>query len=173
MVLANDQSIVTGWGETKGGSIPKYHNQFSRFRGYVFFDSAEAAALPWNTTKTGVDLDSSTFLAVRLQMLKLGRPVIDFLNLLDKEKDKQTSDPKPLESAVLICKPIELRKISMRPVFMYPKSIVQRPHPDEGRIQYFRPLSKIRRVQKQLHVSTLKDVGVKTFEYYYKLECQD
>ncbi len=53
MVLQANQADVTGWGrlaEEEAAAAPKYHNQFARFRGYVFFDSANAGLLPWNTT---------------------------------------------------------------------------------------------------------------------------
>ena len=83
-----DQTLTTGWGEGDGRTIPKYHNQFARFRGFAFFDSDNTGLLPWNTTKTGVDADSPIFRAVRLAMITLMRPVIDFLNKLDKEKEE-------------------------------------------------------------------------------------
>ena len=78
LVLRADQTLATGWGENRETTIPKYHNQFARFRGYAFFDCDDAARLPWNTTKTGVDLDSPIYRSVRLTMLTMMRPVIDF-----------------------------------------------------------------------------------------------
>ena len=87
MVLGADQTITTGWGEGGEKTIPKYHNQFATFRGYVFFDSDDGSLLPWNTTKTGVDLDSRLYRAVRLDMVSVMRPAIDFLNRWKEEKD--------------------------------------------------------------------------------------
>jgi hypothetical protein len=172
LVLAKDQTNVTGWGETREGTVPRYHNQFARFRGFVFFDSQDASLLPWNTTKTGVDTDSPRYRATRLEMIKFTRPVIDFLNRLDKEKEKQVTDDKPLESAVKAASPLELKRIASRSLFLAPKPITARNFPQLGRIQYFEPLDRIRTVQKALKVSTLKDVGEKTFDYFYKRECE-
>ena len=93
MVLEADQSILTGWGDGAGTRMPKYHNQFARFRGFVYFDSDDAGKLPWNTTKTGVDTDSRVYKSVRETMLVMMRPVIDFLNKLDGEKDTPDSQP--------------------------------------------------------------------------------
>lgn len=172
LVLSADQTIVTGWGETREGTVPKYHNQFARFRGYAFFDSQDASLLPWNTTKTGVDADSPRYRATRLEMVKLTRPVIDFLNRLDKEKGQEVTDEKPLESAIIATKPTELADLTSRAVFLAPKSAPVRVVPQTGRIQYTRPLEKIRRAQKALKISTLRDVGEKTFDYFYKRECE-
>ncbi|MBF0334405.1 MAG: ATP-binding protein, partial [Alphaproteobacteria bacterium] len=55
VILEADRRSVTGWGvlEEEAGRtlIPSYHNQFSRFRGIVSFDSSDSSRIPWNTTK--------------------------------------------------------------------------------------------------------------------------
>ena len=53
MVLNADRTRTTGWGEP--GMMPRFHNQYARFRGATFFDSEDPKLLPWNTTKDGVD----------------------------------------------------------------------------------------------------------------------
>ena len=113
LVLGADQTEVTGWGEGNGRTIPKYHNQFARFRGYVFFDCEDAARVPWNTTKSGVDRDSTIYRAMRLRMIALMRPVINFLNHLDKEKD-DLHGHKPLHVAVSALKAVPLRNTKTR-----------------------------------------------------------
>jgi len=56
-ILESDQSIRTGWGEVGDKiSIPKSHHQFARFRGYAFFECEDPGRIPWNSTKTGVDM---------------------------------------------------------------------------------------------------------------------
>jgi hypothetical protein len=172
LVLSADQSSVTGWGETREGTLPKYHNQFARFRGYAFFDSKNAALLPWNTTKTGVDSDSPRYRATRLEMINLSRPVIDFLNRLDAEKEIEVTDEKPLESTVKASKPAELVNIAARTTFLAPKIVPEKIKPKNARIQYDRPLERVRQVQRALKVKTLRDVGEKTFEYFYDRECE-
>lgn len=172
LVMGADQTFTTGWGEGSGQTIPKYHNQFATFRGFAFFDSDEAGLLPWNTTKTGVDADSQIFRAVRLQMITLMRPVIDFLNRLDAEKQVE-SDYRPLGDAVdkAVLGPVtEVRTSS---TFLAPKAAPRPPSPRVGRIQYNEPLDKIAKVKKALRVSSLKNVGEKTFDYFYQRECED
>jgi hypothetical protein len=172
MVVGADQSLTTGWGEGDGRVIPKPHPQFARFRGYVFFDSDDASGLPWNTTKSGVDVDSPTFKSVRLKMITLMRPVIDFLNRLDREKGREAADPKPLEAAMNAAKPVGLESLKPSPLFVSPKPPPLPRPPATGRIQYSKHLDEIKRVQKQLKVQTYKEVGEKTFEYFLKMECE-
>lgn len=125
LVLGQDQTAVTGWGE----QIPKYHNQFSRFRGYVFFDSDDAGNLPWNTTKTGVDSDSPIYHAVRLEMMRMARPVIDFLNRLDREKEDEEEEGRPLEAAVTTADSTNLSSVAAEESFVAPKPPKRPPRP--------------------------------------------
>ena len=65
LVLGKDRTAVTGWGENSGKLVPQFHPQYNRFRGFAFLDSDDTSALPWNTTKTGVDTDSVHYKSVR------------------------------------------------------------------------------------------------------------
>ena len=170
LVLGADQTTVTGWGEGRGRIIPHYHNQFARFRGYGFFDCDDAALLPWNTTKTGIDTDSKVFRGVRQHILKVTRPVIDFLNALDAEKDREDGR-NPLDRAVNQSKPTGLAKIKKAANFKGPKARAQPPGPPTGRIQYSKPLKEIDEVKRVLKVRALKEVGEGTFDYFRKHEC--
>ena len=170
MVVNADQTETSGWGEGQGKTIPKYHNTFARFRGYVYFDSAVTRHLPWNTTKTGVDIDSDFYQSVRLEMITLMRPVLDFLNQLASERTEDAGDPGPLESSVLDAKPARVESIQKSVPFTAPKR-VPRQEPDMGRIQYSKPLSEIYAIQGALGVNTYKEVGEKTFEYFLRMEC--
>lgn len=169
LVLGPDQSLITGWGEGNGTTIPKFHNTHARFRGYVFFDSDDASRLPWNTTKTGVDYESRYYQAVRLEMITLMRPVIDFTNGLAAEIGE---DVRPLEAALETAQSKDLSVLPVQEVFR----AVERPVPpalQTGRIQYSKPLEQIKKVKDALGVYSYKDVGEKTFEYFYSAECED
>ena len=170
MVLEADQSIITGWGEGEGTTIPKYHNQFARFRGYVFFDSDAAEFLPWNTTKTGVDTDSRIYQAVRLEMIKLMRPVIDFLNRLDAEKDDDGDNEKPLEIAVKAAQKTKISEVRTDEVFKAPTPTTKPKAPKMGRIQYSKPNNEIEIIKEILEARSNKEVGEKTFEYFLEME---
>lgn len=170
MVLEADQTLTTGWGEGAEATIPKYHNQFARFRGYVFFDCDDAGLLPWNTTKTDMDEDSLRYRAVRLEMISLMRPVIDFLNRLDAEKDR---DENPLEAAIESTSAARLSDVRKASAFVSPEPDAVQVQPRVGHISYSRPLDEIERVKQVLNVATHREVGEKTFEYFFKMECAD
>ena len=57
MVLKSNQTPTTGWRSGSNVMIPAT-GQFSRFRGFVSFDSTDASRVPWKTTKAGLDEDS-------------------------------------------------------------------------------------------------------------------
>jgi len=171
MVLGADQTLTTGWGEGGETRIPKYHPQFARFKGFTFFDSDNAALLPWNTTKTGVDADSSIYRAVRQKMVTLMRPVIDFLNKLDAEKDVE-SDDMPLTDAVFTANPTSLTRVQTPSTFIYTTPPPRPKLPRTGRIQYNKPVDQINEVKKVLKVTTYKELGEKTFDYFYDRECK-
>lgn len=175
LVLGPDQSITTGWGENGGKTIPKFHNQFARFRGFVFFDSDDASALPWNTTKTSVDSESEIFRSVRLHMLALMRPVIDFLNLLDREKDTFGEERGPLAEALHEAMPIAVSDLKYETRFLAPKA-----NPNSTgaqvrlvRIQYQKPQDIVDRVRNILKASSNRELGERTFDYFVEAEIDD
>ncbi len=172
MVLGADQTNITGWGEGGEITIPKYHGQFDRFRGYTFFDSDDASLLPWNTTKTGVDLDSPIYRSMRQKMVTLMRPVIDFLNKLHREKSEETDD-KPLATAVYSATSSALSTVQTSLAFESPKIISRPKLPRLGRITYNKPIDQIEKAKKVLKVTTHKMLGEKTFDYFYDRECEE
>lgn len=65
VVLYNDKTHLTGWGE---GGIPKYHTQFIGIKGVVSFRSSNPRLLPTTTTKRGIDLSSEIYSQVKERM---------------------------------------------------------------------------------------------------------
>lgn len=172
MVLEADQTMKTGWGERGGKLIPKYHNQFAMFRGYVFFAARDARMLPWNTAKTDVNADADTYRAVRLEMIRAMRPVIDFLNKVDAEKEQDT-DRRPLSAAISSASLSSLAQIRGAPTFVSPRPTPQPAMPRTGRVSYIKPVEEIDAVKRALHVNTQREVGEKTFDYFFTRECEE
>lgn len=66
-IIENNRDELTGWDAEYDAEednvdelfsqrrIPAYHNDFARFRGYVFMYSDDSSLLPLNTTKDGID----------------------------------------------------------------------------------------------------------------------
>jgi len=174
LVLEADKSDITGWGSKEDGlKIPGFHGQFNHLRGYAYFDCDDAGRLPWNTTKTGVNTDSTIYRAVRLEMMKLMRPVVDFCNKLKEEKEQKGEDSAgPLEALLEAAQVKPLAKVIPREVFEMPtvRAVPVRTGPIWQRIQYDKPLTEVNAVRKALNARSFKEIGEKTFEYFYDAE---
>ena len=166
MVLRADQSEVTGWGESNIERRPKYHNDFAWFRGCVFFDSKDPAALPWNTTKDGVDQDSGVYRSVRTQMIAMMTPVLGFLRAVADEQEPE----EPLTELLRSASPIPVSQVQTRDSFLYVRPSVVPPELRPTRIAYDKPSGLVQRVKENLGVTSNKAVGEKTFEYYVSVE---
>lgn len=177
LVLEADKSAVTGWGEHRETRIPGFHGQYNYFRGFAYFDCDDPDRLPWNTTKTGLDQDSPIYRAVRLEMMNLMRPVIDFLNKLKEEKQQTTvtGEEGPLEMIVKASGTSTLPKTKTRDTFATPR--VKKPKAPSGPvmqgIQYDAPYDKVVIAMRTLRVRTYRAVGKETFNYYFEAECEE
>ncbi|MBY6163263.1 ATP-binding protein [Mameliella alba] len=167
-IISADQTNTTGWGDlpgTESVSVPKFHNQFTRFRGYAFMDSNDPERLPWNTTKTDLDFDHPEYMRLRRRLVEISRPVIDFLNELDREKDYSPEDQevsRSLERAPMA----PISKMTVQQEFSYQKATVKK-GPVLRNIAFKKPEPEIAALQSALSVSSAKDVGIKSFEYAY------
>lgn len=174
LILDGDKTETTGWGEDADDFyIPGFHGQFNNLRGFAYFDCDDPARLPWNTTKTGLNTDSPIYRAVKLEMMLLMRPVIDFLNKLKEEKQSRDdpSDKGPLERLVDGAKPVPVAEVETRPVFTPPATRVTKASgPATQKIQYDAPADKVAEVKHALRVASFKDVGLGTFNYFYNAE---
>lgn len=178
LITGPDTSADTGWtGKGKDG-VAEYHDQFHRFRGYVFFQAKQASNLPWNTTKTGMNLDSPEYQYVREQMINMMRPVMTLMNQLKKEKEKDTPEAEqPLNNMLKKAAPVQLSKVvtmkkELKEVFQFPKEKPKTQKSGEGKISYTRPYAKIDKVKNYFGITKLGDVGEYTFDYFYKNEIE-
>ncbi|NVM20274.1 MAG: ATP-binding protein [Desulfobacterales bacterium] len=174
MVLEADQTDITTWGGSN--TTPKYHPDFAFFRGYVFFDSEDAELLPWTTTKTGIDSDSGLYKNVKLEMITLMRPVLDFLRKLAKERadvEKGDIDKSLLEESVKKAESTNYLDLKDKGAFITPKFDPIPRGPRTGRIQYNKPVDDIKKLKKILGVTTYTAVGEKTFDYFMRMECEE
>ena len=174
MVLDADQTEVTTWGGSN--PTPKYHPDFAFFRGYVFFDSEDAELLPWTTTKTGIDIDSGLYKSVKLEMITIMRPVLDFLRKLAKERaDVENGDVEKslLEESINNASSTNYLNLKDKGAFIPPKFDPLPRGPKSGRIQYNKPIDAIKKAKRILGVTTYTAVGEKTFDYFMRMECEE
>jgi hypothetical protein len=175
LILEGDKTEATGWdSDADSVSIPGFHPQYNNLRGFAYFDSDSPSRLPWNTTKTGLNTDSPVYRAVKLEMMRLMRPVIDFLNKLKDEKQgKGDSDEKgPLEKMVDAAKSVPVDEAETRSAFTPPvaSTAPKASAPQMQKIQYEVPIKKVMEVKKALGATSFKEVGKGTFDYFYNAE---
>jgi hypothetical protein len=178
LIIGPDTTEVTGWTGKNGDGVAEYHDQFHRFRGFVFFESRDSALLPWNTTKTGMDMDSPNYQFVRKQMILMMRPIMTLLNHLKKERESDTPERnRVLNHKLNQLKPVSLSKViskkgSLPAVFKFPdpKKIASKDKKDISTITYTVPSKKLEKVKEYFGAVTNADVGEKTFNYFYEME---
>jgi hypothetical protein len=172
MVVKGDQSDLTGWGELGTPKIPKYHHQFSRFRGSAYFESDDPTLLPWNTTKDRLDVEHKIYRSVKLEMVTAMRPVIDFLNRVDKELEERDEAKRVLTELVNRANySAPTADLPTNEEFTYVKPEPRPKLPKYINILYSRPKEKVEALKKCLGVGSAKEAGEKTFDWYLKNEC--
>ena len=171
LVLSADKSDKTGWGWRSAEidaatGTPRYHNQFARFRGYALFDSDDAGRLPWNTTKTDIDVDDPIWRDARESMSAVMRPVIDFLNLVDNEGELPEAE-RALTTALNAASPRSITNVRSASKFSYP------PHPRPARprtvsIQYRKEKERVDALSDAMGTGSARSTGEAAFEDAYK-----
>lgn len=168
IILEADTRDVTGWGQVFGDTRnPKFHGQFSRFRGIATFDSDSSARIPWNTTKTDIDGDNAIWRDVREHMMELMRPVIDFLNVLDSDIEKHTRDRSPMNKALVETPLVKVETLPQKAEFLVPAIEDLEEVIRYTKIQYSREVDEVEALKKALNASSAKAVGEKTFDMAY------
>ena len=172
LILEADQSSVTGW--TKEFGNPKFNNEFAWFRGFVFFESDQTDLLPWNTTKTSVDLDSVNYKYIQGQMGEVMRPILNFMyKIAEEKKNSDDSDEDtPLEKIIKETNLVSLDSITEEQEFSAPLDIP--PPVNNVRISYSKPKEEVDKLKRALGgINRNSELGKLTFEYVFRRECED
>lgn len=176
-VLTADKSSLTTWKDDKDTEGVKYHNDFATFRGFVFFTSSYPERLPWNTSKTGIDSSSEIYKETRPHM-------IDAFKIISTELRKLAGLEENIRSNVTQ----ELRSNCTTQIHYYSALKI----PSKTAISFVEPYTEkvlmtasrtlvtniaysvdkelADKVKKALNVTSNKDVGLKTFEYFVEME---
>jgi len=173
LLLGPEQTSLSGWTGRGGGGVAKYHQQYCRFRGLVYFKSENAGDLPWNTSKNNINANSPVFLNARSKMIEMMKPVNRFLDLMKKERE---TDPdgsvqeRPLEEIVLAGESVTISELKDEPlesVFTIPEIETEKPTVKMVNItSYQKPKDLVEKVKIALKARSLKQVGEKTFDYF-------
>lgn len=196
LVIGPDRTALTVWegggSAVRGGGVA-YHDQFARFRGFALLESASSAALPWTSTKTGVDVDSAVWRRTRQLMQELTRPVINFLNQLDREKTYLAGDARAgLEgvtggpdgdlAALVIANriddraPVDLAQVKGASNFLHPEVSLAHLPPQQTWIRFRVPTGDLSSATDIVRDATgvesppNGDVGLYAFDYLLRYE---
>lgn len=185
LLLANDKTSVTGWGSGRN-NIPQYHNQFSRFRGFVYMDSVDSNAIPWNTMKTGVDSDSKAWRLIREAMIDAAREVIKLLNYAKLERQigiASAGVDTPILNALKTAGPRDAEEVADEFTVQYSMTITELrggvtvpasfPTPNAEliaalkKIQYQVDSSSFDELASAIGTTSAAEIGRQSFEDYY------
>lgn len=178
LVLGADRTALTGWGtgEPGGPDVPAWHNQYRRFRGFVFFTSDSPAALPWTTTKTEIDASSEVYRNALSKMRSVIRRFATFTNELVRERDRfQEGDSKTPRRIGDALETAQLKVASEVPIakFQVPErdtSPIPPPGPKTTNIQFRVESSRVDELKEALDFNTNREVGEEAFERLYDEE---
>lgn len=167
-IVRADKTALTGWASVlEGISIPKAHGQFARFRGYAVFESDDAGALPWNTQKSGIDLDSRVYGWALREMIPALRQVIDFLNAVDAERDTGETH---LASVIDRAKPTPLSDIAPTNRFSFPAARRTQDLPKVVSVQFSRPVEELEFAREYFQVPSARKAAEAAFDYFLERE---
>lgn len=179
LIIAKNKTEETVWTGSKGDGVPFWHSQYHRFRGYVFFSAKDSSKLPWNTTKTGMDLDSPAYKEVRRKMITMTRKVMGLMDDLKTEKEQDnpvenqtlnTAVERSINSPIPVVEVLEKTNL-LSNTFVYPKNLFNPiKKKNNTRISYQVPTEKFNKVKEGTKSGSAREVGLFTFNYYFDNE---
>jgi|SRR5579871_19039 len=105
-ILCNDRAILTCDTTDKTG-WDDYHSEYYGFVGYVNFVSAEPSKLPWNTTKSDIDLNNPAY---RMALGGMRTFVRKWKSICDRRKREAPPKPIPPKKSAKSETPVPRRK---------------------------------------------------------------
>lgn len=176
VVLYNDKTHLTGWGES---GIPKYHTQFIGIRGIVVFESPTPKNLPMTTTKRGIDTSSEIYAVIKDKMRQGLKLFTDYTNKWKGQNTKERTYSSVAESIPikeLLGPPEHMTsagfKLNKSKGGLIYKPILPKPDTDKPYriIRYTRSIQDIMDLleffyRDRNHEATPSQIGEKCFDY--------
>lgn len=170
-IIEKDHTSLTGWesdynAEDDGSieekflnkSIPAYHNDFARFRGYVFLESENANDLPLNTTKDGIDKQHPIYKFIFNEMCKALRIILPELRLFQETVRECNRELK--QSPVSCLKPIKVSSLESIDNQDFSMDISEyKPIDTIKTVPVYVEAKKLTRLKSFFEVSTNKQLG--------------
>lgn len=179
-VIGKDKSDLTGWESEytleeednnidellkKGGkAIPAFHNDFARFRGYIYIDASDANELPLNTTKDGIDQQHPIYELIYGEMIDAMRKILPQMRKLQEiirecKKDGMTPPSEEFQPLKLDALYKETSKSFELKLDNY------KPTAKKKSIPMYINESEVEKLKRYFEASTNKDLGLKMLEF--------
>jgi hypothetical protein len=165
VVVPADKTDLTGW-----VSPTIFHDKYRGFLGLAFFHAEDPLALPWTTTKRGINRESLVFQSAVNRMRILARPVLKTLSDFYPPGPLERPQSKEITESVKV---IDVREMAAKPSTAFKVEPIWRELPPTVRVQYDALREDVERVKKHLRRPRMSatEVGKYTFEHFVKKEC--
>lgn len=166
VVLAGDKTDKTVWGD---GTFPSWHPQYNGFMGIVFFESDKPGELPWTTTKRQIDETVPVYRRAVVGMRDATRTYLSYTNTRKSSLEQaKTIEGKADYVPVKTATPTTVKSMKLPTYAAKPKIKM-------ANILYQKPVDQVEKAAAALGNKSLsyKDVGIKTFEYFYENEVSE
>ncbi len=168
LILSNDQSKVTGW----GNGCPSFHEDFARFRGYIFFDSDDPSLLPWTSTKTNLDKEAPVYQGAIRWLVEATKPVLNRLRSLARVKtfnNRHGEGVPEAEEALINASSQDIFKLKHNDTFIFPETRVPSEDPLTT-ITIKKSRDIIEDLKQQYDIDSNKELGELMFTYFLESE---
>lgn len=162
VVVAGDKTDLTVWGN-QGFNV--WHGQYNGFGGFLFLNCDDPARLPWTTTKREVDASDPIYLRAVVRMKDLTDQFIKYTGA-------RKADPQAAYKAEHDASPIDVRKATGDSKLKFPAVVKKESGPEMVTVSYQRPKADVKEVAAALDdfAMSAREVGIRTFEYFRRME---
>jgi hypothetical protein len=159
LVLDADKTSRTGWGVDH---VPDFHPKFNHFLGMAFFRSKDVRALPWTTTKEGVELEAPVYQFALAEMRTMSRPALAFLSRMYPDVRVESEGERDvLQNA----KGTGVQKIAGRGNAPLKADVPRKKENDLVHIQYKRSRKDVEKIKRAIGKPKLSAVGVGEYTF--------
>jgi Histidine kinase-, DNA gyrase B-, and HSP90-like ATPase len=168
MIVSADKSSMTGWSGPP--DLPRFVPKFRGFVGIAIFFGPIPENLPWRTTKRGLNVDSLSYQRAKPEMLAIARPVIAYLNSLQKGDDEEQTVQQ--REATKDLKSTDFRSLKPGTRQSFRADTPNHPRANIVRVQYDITTAELRRARRAYghRNASARTIGRYAFDYFLKRE---
>jgi hypothetical protein len=162
VVLPADKTSATIWGDD---NFNVWHPQYNGFAGYVFFYADDQSLLPWTTTKRELDPSSPLYRRTIGRMKAVTHEFTEYTN-------RRKSDVTAAKAAEVPQAQLDITELRQVQRMKLPTLPAAAPRPSMVYITFQRDKREVEEIKQHLGNVGLsaRDVGIRTFEYFRKVE---